>query len=104
MGSGRLPAAHPACGPAILPSPCKDRTSPRVSRAPCTDISCSPASDHSILGEAHVLGELLVSVDVCGEEIGKLGNRAAADVVIERRDLIAQLGIAQGLVRELVPA
>src|SRR3981081_4028144 len=58
----------------------------------------------SILGQAHVLGELLVSADIHSEEVGELRNRAAADVVVECRDLIAQLGIAQRLVYELVPA
>src|SRR6185312_13782859 len=53
---------------------------------------------------AHVGGELLVAVDVESDELGKLLRAPPADIVVERRYLIAHLGIAQGLVGEFVPA
>src|SRR4051812_25458167 len=59
---------------------------------------------HSILGQPHVGGELLVAVDIESDELGKLLRAPPADVVVERRYLIAHLGIARGLVGEFVPA
>jgi hypothetical protein len=59
------------------------------------------AVNRSFLGQAHVLGEPLVSADIEADERRELARRAAANIVVERRYLFAHLGIAQGRVGEL---
>src|ERR1700756_3838638 len=54
------------------------------------------AVNRSLLGQAHVLGEPLVSADIEADERRELARRAAANIAVERRYLFAHPGIAQG--------
>src|SRR5437879_1778056 len=56
------------------------------------------AVNRSFLGQAHVLGEPLVPADIEADERRELARRAAANIVVERRYLLAHLGNAQGRV------
>src|SRR5215475_13861784 len=84
----------------------------RAATATMMAVPAAPAIDRckriftavSILGQTHVLGELLVSADIAREVVREFSDRAPADVVIERRDLLADLRIVQRRVGELVPA
>src|SRR5512144_179410 len=58
----------------------------------------------SIFGQSHVGGQLPVPVDVKRDELGKFYRGAAADIVVQRRYLLAYFGVAQGIIGELVPA
>src|SRR5262249_40716351 len=79
-------------------------TPTKPARAPRRRGNVMPrAVTRSLLVQAHVLGELLVAADIEGDERRELARRAAANIVVERRYLIAHLGIAQRRVGELVP-
>src|SRR4029450_4647080 len=69
----------------------------------CGNAILSPV-DRLVLAQPHVLGEPGIPADVERHEVGELRRRAAANLVIERRYLSAQRGIAQRRMWHLVPA